>query len=102
MVYSMYSVRDCKVDFSAPFVSGNDQAAIRSFALAVNSGDSMLSDSPSDFDLYKVAEFDSASGVITSVVPVQWIVSGTSLVGAYRFRRSADLAELDKDGDDDA
>lgn len=79
MEYPVYSIRDNKVGFGAPFLEVNDQTAIRSFGLKVNNIDVMLY-SPSDYDLYSIGSFDTDKGSFKSAVPVL-IKSGTSMVG---------------------
>lgn len=77
MVYPVYSNRDNKVGFGAPYIELNDQTAIRGFGLKINNAD-VMAFAPADFDLYKIGEFDTESGSFTSCVP-KLVVSGTSV-----------------------
>lgn len=80
MVYPVYSYRDNKVGFMPVQCDQNDATAIRGFAYAINGNSGVMNFSPKDFDLYKVGEFDTETGVFKSCVPVL-IVSGESVIG---------------------
>lgn len=79
MVYPVYSYRDVKTGFGAPHIEANDPAAVRSFSAAINMDSGVMSFSPSDFDLYKIGEFDMNSGELIPCIP-KIIVSGQSVV----------------------
>lgn len=83
MILSMYSIRDSLTGFLTPVIESNDAVAMRNFSVAMES-DSTLTHSPKDFDLFKIAVFDTDSGVVSPVSPVQLVCSGSS------FRRSSD------------
>lgn len=81
MKYPVFSYRDTKVGFMPAQCDQTEQAAIRGFAYAVNGNDGIMNFSPKDFDLYKVAEFDTETGVMTGFdVPVL-VASGESMIG---------------------
>lgn len=82
MKYPMYSIRDNKVCFGAPFIEQNDASAVRGFSQAINSGNGTMNYCPADFDLFKVAEFDADSGIVEAVPVPVLIVSGNSVFGA--------------------
>lgn len=82
MLYPVYSYRDNKYKFGMPIVDQNDETAIRGFAFAVNNRQGIMNFAPADFDLYKIGIFDSEKGTLEPVVPIQLIVSGSSVVGA--------------------
>lgn len=79
-----YSVKDHKFAFSEPFQAPDDAVAHRYFAMIVNSAEArnVMAFAPSDFDLYCIAEFDTESGQVTPIYPVEFIVNGQSVVGA--------------------
>ena len=81
MIYPVYSYRDNKYTFAAPMIDQNDETAIRGFAYAINNREGIMNFAPSDFDLYKIALFDSEKGTMEPIVPIQLVVSGGSVVG---------------------
>lgn len=87
MIYNLYSIRDSKTGFMMPTYDINDQSASRAFAhVCVNSHD-VLSSFVKDFDLYRIAEFDSESGVVQPVSPIQFVISGPD---AFRLLTGVD------------
>lgn len=83
MKYPMYAVRDVHVGFNAPLTDINDNTAKRSFAYSVNNGsDSLMNFAPKDYDLYKIAEFDTESGHIESLEVPVLVCSGMSVYGS--------------------
>lgn len=83
MIYPVYSIKDHKGTFMDLMLSIHDQAATRSFAQAINADPvkSMMAFAPGDYDLFKVAMFDSESGIVNTINPIEFIVNGSSLVG---------------------
>lgn len=79
MKYPIYSYRDNKVGFGNPICDMNDQSAIRGFSYAVNQNNGLMNFSPKDFDLFKLGEFDSSTGVISSLKVPVLVVSGSSV-----------------------
>lgn len=81
MKYPMYSYRDKLVGFGSPIVEISDQTAIRGFSMQMNNPQALMNFSAGDFDLYRVAYFDSDNGaVLTEKVPVL-ITSGVNVIG---------------------
>ena len=66
----LYAVRDAQLGFGTVFTAANDAVAIRNFASAVNSEGSVLHDSPEDFALCRLGEFNEIDGVISADLPV--------------------------------
>lgn len=79
MTYGIYSVRDNKVGFGAPFVDMSNQTAIRGFAFAVNQKSEVMSFAPEDYDLYRVGSFDTEKGEVEHCMP-EFLVSGVSMM----------------------
>lgn len=79
MMQGIYSIRDVKTGYMNPVIEPNNSVATRNFANAVMQGTGVLYSHAGDFDLYKLADFDSDSGVITPVVPPEFVVSAASL-----------------------
>lgn len=62
-----YSIYDRKaVIFHAPFFSHSDGSAARSFSDVSNDKSTNIGRHPSDYVLYRVGEFDDASGQLLS------------------------------------
>ena len=70
MKFGMYSIKDAKTGFMTPVVEQNDAAALRNFSHAVNQPESIMYDSPNDFSLFKVSDFDTDAGIIAISSPV--------------------------------
>lgn len=69
MKMNIYSLKDKKGSFVNPYVMQNTEQAIRDVKTAVNENTaSILSKYPEDFDLYKMGDFDTETGEITSKV----------------------------------
>lgn len=64
MITNLYSVRDTKVGFMAPFADANDAVAMRSFASLVANDKTAYHYYPADFSLYFVGQFESDSGAL--------------------------------------
>lgn len=69
MKFGMYSIKDAKTGFMTPVVEQNDAVALRNFAHAVNQPESIMYDSPNDFALFKVANFDTDAGILAIKSP---------------------------------
>lgn len=83
MKYPIYAVRDIHVGFNQPMTDLNDNCAIRNFTYAINNPQNgVMNFSPKDYDLYKIGEFDTDTGLIDhEPVPVL-IVTGQSVFGS--------------------
>lgn len=79
MKYPIYSYRDNKSDsaFGVPLVEENELTAVRRFSYEINNS-GMMHFAPSDFDLYKIGEFDSKKGELVGCLP-EFVVSGSSV-----------------------
>ena len=75
----MYTIRDNKVGYQIPICDMSEASAIRNFSFGINNSDSVMGFSPSDYDLYKVGEFDTDKGVIVALTAPEYVVSGVSL-----------------------
>lgn len=80
MIYDIFSVRDSKTDFFPPQMHSSVGDAKRSLAMTVNTPGNMISFAPKDFDLYRVATFDSSSGEVIPVYPAEFVCSACSLI----------------------
>ena len=69
MRFGLYCIKDAKTGFMTPVVEQNDAAALRNFSHAVNQSESIMNDSPNDFSLFKVADFDTDAGILAISSP---------------------------------
>ena len=77
----VYAVYDMAAGaYMAPFFQLNDALAIRLFANMVNDGQSLFFQSPEDFSLHCLGEFDNASGLFTCDKGPQGVRNALSLV----------------------
>lgn len=81
MIYPVYAIRDVKSVFFPPQVEQNEGTAKRNFAFMVANGSTVYSFAPGDYQLFKVAEFDSEVGTLMPVTPIQFVADGASVVG---------------------
>lgn len=84
MIFGIYSIRDHLTGFMTPVIEQTDAAALRNFSLAINrypkeQGRSLYSWRPSDFDFFKLGEFNSETGELVPAVPPVLVSSGLSV-----------------------
>lgn len=76
-----YSVFDDKAGaYGTPFFAVNDGTASRSFGRLVLDPQSMVSYSPSDYHLYRIADFDEAAGVFLPVDKPEFVAHAITFV----------------------
>lgn len=67
---NIYTILDSKAEFHmTPFFARTDAEAIRTFVQAVNDQDNkqnLMAQSPADFTLFYIGEFDEKSGLISA------------------------------------
>lgn len=74
MIQQIYSVFDEKAQsFHSPFFTTTDGVAVRMMRQTLQDRQTSLAQFPSDFILYRLGEFDVASGLIAPVQPEQVI-----------------------------
>lgn len=77
MIFHLYSIRDELSGFLTPVIEQNDAIAMRNFRMACSSaGNSLMSWRPSDFSLYCLATFDSLSGAVVPLNPIEIVCRG--------------------------
>lgn len=82
MIFRVYSIQDRLSGFQTPVLEQSDPVAMRNFAMAcdvMRKDTSVMAYRPGDFCLYHIADFDTSSGVVSPVVPVELVCSGSSL-----------------------
>lgn len=63
MIYDVFSIHDEKAAaFLPPFILPNEQMAKRVFADCINSDDHQFGKNPADYTLFRLGQFDDASG----------------------------------------
>lgn len=84
MKYGVYSIRDARVGFMTPTIDNNDESAIRNFYHSISQSEGILFTYAKDFDLYKVADFDSESGQMFPITPVVFLAAGSDALKEVR------------------
>lgn len=81
MTLKVYAMRDLKTTYMAPTVEQNDAQAARNFESAVQQSNGVLFTHRSDFQLFRIGEYDTEKGkLIPEEIPVL-IVDGKDIVG---------------------
>lgn len=70
MKFGLYSIKDSKTGFMTPVLEQSDPAALRNFSAAVSQHDCIMHQYPNDFALYKVANWDTDTGVDPVLSPI--------------------------------
>lgn len=81
MTYGVYAFRDNKTSFGQIWTDRSDEAAKRGFAMMINNPDGIMGFAPADFDLFKIGEFDTETGQLDPVWPIEFLVTGTAVIG---------------------
>lgn len=87
MKLPVYAVRDLRSSFTGLTVDTNDATAARNFAHAVMQVGSIMHSHSQDFSLYRLAEFDTETGVLIPLSPIQLVMDGSSVEGVTRDGR---------------
>lgn len=78
---NLYAIRDKKASlFLSLAQDTNDETAIRNFSYAMNNSNNIFAFSPTDFALYRVGTYDTTSGKLDALTPVELICEGDSVV----------------------
>lgn len=76
----IYSVHDSKTQlYAAPFVSHNENAAVRSFDRAANDPSLDICMYPADYSLFQLGTFDEDTGRIELLDAPKLVVQASSL-----------------------
>lgn len=79
MKFNVYCMRDQITGYQTPTFELNDAAAIRNFSYAIKQPNTLLFASAKDFDLMKIGEFDTETGIIDPITPTL-LIQGNSVV----------------------
>lgn len=74
----MCAMRDQLTGFMNPFPVVNEGVAKRDFKIVINDKDQKLYYNPAHFDLYRIGDFDTETGVLVPCDP-EIIVTGLSV-----------------------
>lgn len=90
MISKIYSIRDELSGFMSSLAEANDAVALRNFVAAVRnpSPGNVMRSAPSNFSLYALATFDTDSGFLEPITPIQHIANAISYV-ADEFAKEA-------------
>ncbi|QCS36627.1 nonstructural protein [Capybara microvirus Cap3_SP_541] len=66
MTKYLYSLRDSLTAWMDPVVDLNDASAKRAVSVSVNTTGSLLGYDPAHFELYRVGEFDTDTGIVSA------------------------------------
>lgn len=83
MKFDVFSIRDARTGFMTPTCDVNSEAATRNFFHAVNNSNDTLRSFAQDYSLYKIAAFDTDSGLMEPVVPPLFVASGSDAIAAF-------------------
>lgn len=84
-IMALFSVRDVVSNtYGTPFSSINEQTAIRSLKMEMNSGQSVLGSNPDDFELYAVGHFDQDTGQTELLTPLVLVCRLSSLADVIK------------------
>lgn len=64
MNIKLYTIRDSKMGFMAPYSNVNDEVAKRNFLVEKTQKNSMIAIYPEDFELWSIGEMDEKTGQI--------------------------------------
>lgn len=77
MIMPMYSIRDALTGYMTPVLEHNDASAMRNFRVACEQpGSSLMYARSEQFSLYRIAHFDTDTGVLTPVQPPDLVCQG--------------------------
>lgn len=99
MKHKVYAVFDSAAGaYASPFLGLRDEQVIRGFKDAVNNAgqSSDLVNHPADFALFRLGEFDDATGIFTGEQPAPMIL--LTALGAKRYQAPSTSNEDSIDG----
>lgn len=77
----IYSIYDSAADvFNDPFNQLTNEVALRTFRSLIYDGQSTISNTPGDFSLFCLGDFNSETGVVTGYFKPELIVEAMSIL----------------------
>lgn len=90
MMLNVYSIRDVRSGFLTPTIEQNDYIAARNFANAIMESHGVLFTHASDFQLFRIGEFDSDKGVLKPAQLHELVSDGAEVLRSMR-KEDADV-----------
>jgi len=85
----LFAVRDVKVgSFGRAFSMDCEISAIRDLSTAIGAGQSLLSQFPSDFELFELGYYDDVTGILHPLACPKFIISCQSIVTSMATAKS--------------
>lgn len=69
MILNLYSIKDERTEYNAPFTSKNNAEAERSFATLAQDKETTIGRFPEDYALYLIGNMDMDKGIIVACEP---------------------------------
>lgn len=81
MLLNVYSIFDVKAKiYSNPFFMSHNGQALRAFSDLVTDSKSMINKHPTDYMLYRLAEFDDNAGIFTALKNPEFLANAVDFV----------------------
>ena len=71
MKYEVFTIRDEVIGYGMPMAMDNEAAAVRECAQLVNNKESRFAFHPMDYALYRIAYYDTDTGILSDTDPVR-------------------------------
>ena len=81
MKYPCFAIRDIKQGFGYPRLNLNEAMMKRQFGYEINQEGSLMEYAPSDYELYKIGEYDTDNGRMYPDDVATFICNGTEVYG---------------------
>lgn len=81
MVYPVFAIRDIKQGFGRPQLAINVDVARRSFGRDINTPGSELEYKPTDYEFYRIGDYDTAIGKMIPLEVNEYICNGGDVYG---------------------
>lgn len=86
MIYGVYSIHDAKTGFLNITLDQSDESAIRGFEHACLNTDSLFFTHPADYALHRLGSFDTDTGSLTPLIPVDVLVRASDFMSVRKER----------------
>jgi len=91
MINKMYSILDTRAGiWTFPFAQPADSVAVRVFEGVVMDRNTIIGQSPQDFDLYYMGTFEDEDTPTFTIIEPQFIIAGTKLKQQLLAKEAAD------------
>lgn len=69
MIKYIYTIKDELTGYNAPFLQENDEEATRTLKILTNDENSNIYQSPEDYSIWNIGNFNQTDGCITTITP---------------------------------